>query len=116
MAKRSTSVQKKALEFSKKCIDDMVPLLWIVTVGGFLLAFLCAILRFDAAFPWIAALVGLPYSAYGTACSFYMNLAKSDHRGADGAGITFAAAQARNFMPVVEDSQILDDDNSKESI
>ena len=112
MAKKNTTVRKKALEYSKKCIDDIRPLLWIVTIGGLLLAFLCAVLRFDSAFPWITTMVSLPWAAHGAVCSFYMELAKSDHKGADGAGITFAAAQARNFMPEVEDSQMLDGDAS----
>lgn len=39
-------------------------------------------------------MVGLPWSAHGIVCSFYLNMAKSDHK--EG-GITFEAAKANNF-------------------
>lgn len=82
------------LEYSKRITADMRGLLWVISVGALLLAFLCAILRFEAAFPWITAMVGLPWTAWGTAAAFYLTLAKSDHK--EG-GITFEAAKAGNF-------------------
>lgn len=97
-AKRSPLSQKKALEFSKKMVDDIRSLLWIVTVGGVLLAFYCVYKDYVGSLPWIAAMVGLPWSAHGVVCAFYLNMAKSDHTGPDGAGITFAAAQAKGFI------------------
>ena len=39
-------------------------------------------------------MVGLPWAAHGVICSFYLNMAKSDHR--EG-GVTFEAAKATNF-------------------
>ena len=39
-------------------------------------------------------MVGLPWTAHGVVCSFYLNLCKSDHRTG---GITFEAAKAANF-------------------
>ena len=44
--------------------------------------------------PWIATMVGLPWSAHGVVCSFYLNMSKSDHK--EG-GITFEAAKANKF-------------------
>ena len=46
--------------------------------------------------PWLSAMVGLPWTAHGVVCSFYLNMAKSDHR--EG-GITFEGAKASSFMP-----------------
>lgn len=109
-ATRSPISRKKALEYSKKLINDIRSLLWVVTVGGILLAFYCVYKDYVGSLPWIAAMVGLPWSAHGVVCAFYLNMAKSDHTGADGTGITFAAAQAKGFlMDSIEASQTTDD-------
>lgn len=60
----------------------------------FLLAFYCVYKGYMGALPWIGAMVGLPWTAHGVVCSFYLNLCKSDHR--EG-GITFETAKASNF-------------------
>lgn len=39
-------------------------------------------------------MVGLPWTAHGVVCSFYLNMAKSDH---SVGSITFEAAKANNF-------------------
>lgn len=87
------------LEFSKQLVRDIRALLWIVTVGGLMLAFYCVYRQYVGSLPWIASMVGLPWTAHGVVCSFYLNMAKSDHR--EG-GVTFEAAKAANFG--VEDS------------
>lgn len=97
----SKSKTKWVKEHSKKLTDDIRALLWVVTVGGLLLAFYCVRLGYTGALPWVGAMVGLPWTAHGVVCSFYLNLCKSDH--SEG-GITFEAARASNFnisqMPV----------------
>ena len=45
--------------------------------------------------------VGLPWTAHGVVCSFYLNLCKSDHRRG---GITYDAAKAANFNVPKADS------------
>ena len=40
-------------------------------------------------------MVGLPWTAHGVVCSFYLNMAKSDHT--EG-GITFERAKANGFQ------------------
>lgn len=69
----------KKLDFSKKMINDIRWLLWIVTVGGLGLAFYCVHLGYLGSLPWITSMVALPWSAHGVVCSFYLNMAKSDH-------------------------------------
>lgn len=80
---------KTKLEFSKKLIMDIRALLWIVTLAGIALAFYCIYLGYLGTLPWISALVGLPWSAHGVVCSFYLNMAKSDH---SQGGITYELA------------------------
>lgn len=81
-------------EFSKRLISDIRALLWVVTVGGLLLAAYCVRVGYMGALPWLSAMVGLPWTAHGTVCAFYLNMAKSDHK--EG-GITFEAAKAAGF-------------------
>ena len=81
-------------QFSKWMIADTRPLLWIVTLGGFLLAFYCVYKGYTGALPWIGGMVGLPWAAHGVICTAYLSLCKSDH--SEG-GITFEAAKAVNF-------------------
>jgi len=84
----------KQLEFSKRLVADIRLLLWVVTVGGLLLAAYCIHRGFTGSLPWLSAMVGLPWTAHGVVCSFYLNMAKSDHKAG---GITYEAAKAANF-------------------
>ena len=94
--------KKKRVEFSKQLIKDIRILLWIVTLGGLVLAVICILMGYTGSLPWISSMVGLPWAAHGTVCSFYLNMAKSDHKNADGTGITFAAAEAGGFQGTVD--------------
>ena len=81
-------------DFSKQLISDILWLLWAVTIGGLLLAGYCIRQGYTGSLPWLSATVGLPWTAHGVVCSFYLNMAKSDHR--EG-GITFESAKANSF-------------------
>ena len=87
-------------EYSKKLVTDIRSLLWVVTIGGLLLAFYCVRKNYLGALPWVTSMVGLPWTAHGVICSFYLNMAKSDHKVG---GITFETAKANNFA-VKQDS------------
>lgn len=81
-------------DFSKRLISDIRGLLWVVTLGGIILAAYCVYKGYTGSLPWLSAMVGLPWTAHGVVCSFYLNMAKSDH--SEG-GITFEAAKANGF-------------------
>lgn len=85
---------KKTVDFSKRLLLDIRSLLWVISVGGLLLAAYAIHEGFTGALAWITALVGLPWAAHGTAYAFYTNMAKSDH--SEG-GITYETAKANNF-------------------
>ena len=91
------------MEFSKRLIADIRALLWVVTVGGLLLAAYCIRVGYTGALPWLSAMVGLPWTAHGTVCAFYLNMAKSDHK--EG-GITFETAKAAGFQESVNSPSI----------
>lgn len=84
----------KKSDFSKRLISDIRLLLWLVTVGGIGLAAYCIHKGYVGSLPWLSAMVGLPWVAHGVVCSFYLNMAKSDHK--EG-GITFETAKTSNF-------------------
>ena len=86
---------KTKVEYSKKLVTDIRSLLWVVPVGGLLLAFYCVRKNYLGALPWVTSMVGLPWTAHGVICSFYLNMAKSDHKVG---GITFETAKANNFV------------------
>lgn len=83
------------LAYSKRLVSDIRSLLWIVTIGGFLLAFYCIWAGYEGSLPWISSMVGLPWAAHGTVCSFYLRMATSDHKVG---GITYDAAKANDFQ------------------
>ena len=85
----------RRLEFSKRLVADIRALLWVVTIGGLALAAYCIRVGYTGSLPWISAMVGLPWTAHGVVCSFYLSLCKSDHR--EG-GITFESAKAQGFQ------------------
>ena len=84
----------KRPEYSKQLVSDIRALLWVVTVGGRALAAYCIREGYTGSLPWVSAMVGLPWTAHGVVCSFYLNMAKSDHKAG---GITFESAKASNF-------------------
>lgn len=86
---------KKKQAFSQKLIHDIRGLLWVVTLGGLALAGICIWRGYTGSLPWLSAMVGLPWSAHGVVCSFYLNMAKSDHKTG---GITYEAAKAAGFQ------------------
>ena len=95
MQRGKREVTKTKSEYSKKLVTDIRSLLWVVTIGGLLLAFYCVRKNYLGALPWVTSMVGLPWTAHGVICSFYLNMAKSDHKVG---GITFETAKANNFV------------------
>ena len=86
--------ERTRLAFSKQLIADIRVLLWLVTLGGLLLAAYCIRNNFTGGLPWLSAMVGLPWPAHGVVCSFYLNMAKSDPK--EG-GITYETAKAQDL-------------------
>lgn len=87
--------KRKKPDYSKRLVSDIRALLWVVTVGGLLLAAYCIHKGYTGSLPWLSAMVGLPWTAHGVVCSCYLSMAKSDHKAG---GVTFEAAKAANFQ------------------
>lgn len=64
-------IKKKKKEYSKKIMNMEMALLWINTLGVLGLAYLSVWKTFDAAFPWLTAMVTLPWAAWGVSKTGY---------------------------------------------
>ena len=63
--------KKKSLEFSKLLLLQESALIWIMTIALLVLAFKCIHMEYFGELPWIAAMVGFPWSAYGVSQMYY---------------------------------------------
>ena len=66
-------------EFSKTLLIQESILIWMVTISFIVLAFFCVINGFTASLPWLAAMVGCPWAAYGVSQAFYYNKSKAEN-------------------------------------
>ena len=90
------------MEFSKRLIADIRVLLWVVTVGGLVLAAYCVRVGYMGALPWLTAMVGLLWSAHGVVFANYLGMAKSDQKRG---GITYETAKANGFLQAEDVSE-----------
>lgn len=82
-------MKKRRIEFSKKLLIQESVLIWIVTLAFLVLAFYCVHNEFFGELPWLAAMCGFPWTAYGVsqAC-YYRKAEKENTKG----GIKYEAA------------------------
>ena len=71
--------EKKKREFSKILVAQESVLIWITTIALLVLAFICLDRQYFGEFPWITAMVGFPWTAYGVSQAFYYNKAKREN-------------------------------------
>ena len=71
--------KKKKLEFSKLLLIQESALIWIVTISLIILAFVCISKDYFGELPWIAAMVGFPWAAYGVSQTYYYKKAMAEN-------------------------------------
>ena len=81
--------QKKKREFSKSLLIQESVLIWIITLAFIGLAFFCVISGYFGELPWLAAICGFPWTAYGVSQGFYYR--KAERENTEG-GIKYASA------------------------
>lgn len=69
MAKKKKSNNK--IEFSKILLIQESVLIWIMTIFFMYLAYLCVVNQYFGELPWLAAMVGFPWTAYGVSQMYY---------------------------------------------
>lgn len=74
-------MQKKSnkKEFSKVLLIQESILIWVVTLLSFGLAIFCVTNGYNGDLPWITALVGLPWTAYGISQACYYSKSKKEN-------------------------------------
>lgn len=58
-------------EFSKTLLIQESILIWIITLACLALSFYCIINEYFGELPWLTALTGFPWTAYGVSQTFY---------------------------------------------
>lgn len=69
----------KKKEFSKTLLIQESILIWIITIGCLILAYFCIMNGSYGDLPWLTAIVGLPWAAYGVSQAFYYKKAMAEN-------------------------------------
>lgn len=78
MSNKNTKNKKKK-EFSKGLLIQESVLIWIVTLSFILLAFFCVVNQYFGELPWLAAMAGFPWTAYGVSQACYYRKAQKEN-------------------------------------
>ena len=89
MGKKNNNKNHK--EFSKVLLIQESALIWVLTFAFIGLAFFCIHCGYTGSLPWLAAMVGFPWTAYGVSQVFYYR--KSMKENSKG-GIKFESVMA----------------------
>lgn len=71
--------KKQKQEFSKSLLIQESALIWIMTIAFIGLAFYCVIMQYFGELPWLAAMVGFPWTAYGVSQAYYYKKAMKEN-------------------------------------
>lgn len=71
--------RKNKQEFSKTLLIQESILIWITTIALIFLAFICVLNGCYSDLPWLTAMVGLPWGAYGVSQFAYYEKAKKEN-------------------------------------
>ena len=83
--------QKKKQEFSKLLLIQESTLIWIMTIAFVILAFICVVNGYLGTLPWLTAMAGFPWTAYGVSQAFYYHKSKAENTSG---GIVYESAMA----------------------
>lgn len=97
---KNKNKNKNKKEFSKLLLIQESILIWIVTIAFIILAFYCVVMQYFGELPWLTALAGFPWTAYGVSQAFYYNKSKSENTKD---GIKFETAMAELNPPPEEE-------------
>ena len=78
--KKKVKKNKKKKEFSKVLVGQESALIWVMTLAFIVLAFICIDRQYFGELPWLTAMVGFPWTAYGVSQGFYYNKAKKENQ------------------------------------
>lgn len=74
--------EKKKKEFSKVLLIQESVLIWLITFGFFVLAYICIKNEFLGELPWLTAMASLPWTVYGVSqAAYYRKATKENTQG-----------------------------------
>ena len=71
--------KKNKISFSKIMEIQESVLIWITTISLIVLAYVCVFNQYFGELPWITAMCGFPWTAYGVTRSFHLNKSKAEN-------------------------------------
>ena len=72
-------MHKPKVEFSKTLLKQESALIWIMSLSFIVLAFYCIYEGFTGSLPWLAAMVGFPWTAYGVSQAMYYRKSEKEN-------------------------------------
>lgn len=72
-------MHKPKTEFSKTLLKQESALIWIMSLSFIILAFYCIYEGFTGSLPWLAAMVGFPWTAYGVSQAMYYRKSQKEN-------------------------------------
>ena len=104
------SKNEKKVEFSKRLLLQESMLIWIITIAFIVLAFVCVANQYFGELPWLAAMCGFPWTAYGASQAFYFR--KSEKENTQG-GIKYetimAEIKTNDNDPIMDPNDMVND-------
>ena len=71
--------EKKKNSFSKILLIQESILIWIMTLAFIGLAYICIVNQYFGELPWLAAMVGFPWTAYGVSQACYYKKSEKEN-------------------------------------
>lgn len=105
--------EKQKLEFSKKLLIQESALIWVITLSFITLAFFCVVNQYFGELPWLAAMCGFPWTAYGATQGFYLK--KSERENTKG-GIKYATVLKEIKLAQQEETNISEEETVEEEM
>ena len=72
-------MKKKKTEFSKALLIQESALVWILTLAGIGLSYICIVNQYFGELPWLTAMVGCPWAAYAVSQACYYKKAEKEN-------------------------------------
>lgn len=103
MAKKN---KKQKTSFSKTLLIQESILIWIITISFLVLAFICVFNGFFGELPWLTAIVGFPWTAYGISQAYYYKKSMKENT-KDGIVYDQAMKETQQTDCVTEDDSVV---------
>lgn len=99
----------KKTEFSKSLLIQESILIWIMSLTFLILAFYCIYMGYVGSLPWLAAMVGFPWTAYGVSQAFYYRKAMAENT-KDGIKFESVLQESKQIASQYQDAAAFDFD------